>query len=367
MASSGIRAGGVSRLKTSLWPLLRVRSTLEAVTDLTKLDAANAALQKQATMARTTKAFSQAQTDVSHDFDARLTKLETAPPPVVEPPPASWDWAAATHHYYDFDPGTKISGCKNRFNENDGDNWWVPGGAEPPTPPLKNWSDNGGIHPFSDPVVGPGFKLRVSGEMGYYGTGPKGAYPYDSRTCSFKDVSPSYFARGNLYRFEWAWRWLSANNPHGWPAAYTREGFITACNVNGAANVSHHCYLEGSGTTPYFRAALNTSHNVWDMKYSNAAGIQFLADKWYKMRFDLKVNRAGVNDGYLRVSTDKGDGWEEWARWDNVQTYPSNFAMPYGVWWSLRLPNQDDGWAWNTEYDTAAARVTVNPAGVFGA
>lgn len=274
---------------------------------------------------------------------------------VVPPPPA-------TYTYYDLTPGvTKISGCKNRFNENDRDNWWVPGGPVPPTPPYTLFSDNGGVHPFTDPSVGPGLKIRVTGDMGYWGTGPKGGYPYDSRTASFKDVTPTYIARGNVYRYEWAWRWLSANNPHGWPTAGVPEGFVTACTVGGAANVSHHCYFQ-NGATPYFRAGRNVAWNQWDFKYSDTAGIMFVPDKWFKMRFDLRVNNAGVSDGFMRYSTDSGDGLKEWARWDNIESYPSSFAMPYGVWWSLRLPNLDDGWPYNTEVDVAAARVTVNPA-----
>lgn len=292
----------------------------------------------------------------------KLTKAHSLLDPLVTPPSDSWDWERATYVYYDFGVGTKISGCKNRFSEGDRDNWWVPGNPEPPNPPYMNFSDNGGIHTFQDPVVGPGLKLRVTGDMGYWGTGAKGAYPYDSRTCSFKDISPTFFTRGNTYRFEWAQRWLSANNPHGWPSVGTREGFVTGCTVAGVPNVSHHLYIDGGGTTPYFRAGLNTAHNVWDIRNSSSAGISFLADRWYKQRVDLKVNTAGAADGYMHVSTDRGSGWETWAAWDNVQTYPPSFSMPYGIWWSLRLPNLDDGWAYNTEYDVAAARVTVNPA-----
>ncbi len=56
------------------------------MTDLTKLDAANQAIQKQATMAKTTKAFDQAATDAIHSLDNRITALENPTVPPVTPP-----------------------------------------------------------------------------------------------------------------------------------------------------------------------------------------------------------------------------------------------------------------------------------------
>lgn len=243
----------------------------------------------------------------------------TDPPP---DPPAEYTYRWAT-----FNPATDIiTGCINRSNEHDNDNWWVPG-----TPLTGDpWEDNGGLWEITHPTYGPGFELRCTKSMVY-------PVPLDTRIIRFMEESPPWFVRGATLQWDWTWMWPSADNPGGWSSQWmTGEGLTIANYVNGIATVGHHLFFDKSVfSTLGYRFGRCTSNQQWVFTF---CPFEFPADTYHHMRVVMKVTDA--SNGFIHVFTDRGSGFEQWVNYSGP-TFPLNFSMPYGHMMNIRIPLWD--------------------------
>lgn len=272
---------------------------------------------------------------------ARITVQDETPPEINY-----------TYRFASFDTvDDAISGTLNRFQP--AYSWWVPGLAEG-TP----WADNGGCHEIVHPTYGPGIRLRVTNEMIY--PSPN----FDSKLARFvwKSNEPGRPAienfQGQEHIWEWTWMWPSAGNPGGWCQTHNAgEGLTFATTTSGAGSqVGHHLFFDRGASPLRVRFGRYLGGSSWNFSF----GPIFQPDTYVHNRIEIKWTSA--SDGYIRVYTDSGSGYQQWVNYSGV-TLPSNQNV-WATYMNIRTPRDiatqyGPAWPHPNELDWINHRVEI--------
>lgn len=252
--------------------------------------------------------------------------------PPTTPPPLGF-----TYRFASYNTATdKITGCLSRFQPTY--SWWIPGTPEVGTP----WPDDGGIHPITHPIYGPGFRLVTVDGMTY-----PPAPNQDSINCR-NAVDPASSVFGGDTRL----RNPVPGSTHAWEGVFMRpSGFSWPANTqheslwemfaicNGFSNVYHHLFMSNNRHAPGFKYYFGrqvlmptespTKTYLW---VRHVCPIEFAPDEYHKIRWQIKWSNPGVANGSFKAQTSLDGGpFQQWLDLNNIDTTTPSFQRCYGA------------------------------------